>query len=111
MRGDGPVGEAQYRRGPLLGHQVAEGREESPQSRGLGRPFRGMYCRLRCLHRQVRRQYRQVRRPYRLLRRPYRLSGRELTHAPRGPMGMEPGHPAGQAGGAPPVLSRPMAAE
>ena len=33
MRGDGPVGEAQYRRGPLLGHQVAEGREESPQLR------------------------------------------------------------------------------
>ena len=33
MRGDGPVGEAQYRRGPQLGHQVAEGREESPQLR------------------------------------------------------------------------------
>ena len=41
MRGDGPVGEAQYRRGPLLGHQVAEGREESPQLRGLHRQFRG----------------------------------------------------------------------
>ena len=56
MRGDGPVGEAQYRCGPLLGHQVAEGGEESPQPRGLRRPFRGMYCRLCCLHRQIRRR-------------------------------------------------------
>ena len=39
-RGDGPIGEAEYRRGPLLGHQVGEGREESPQSWGLRLRFR-----------------------------------------------------------------------
>ena len=44
MRGDGPGGEAQYRRGPLLGHQVAEGREEPPQFRELRQPFRGCAC-------------------------------------------------------------------
>ena len=114
-RGEGPVGKAEYRRGPLLGHQVGEGREESPQSRGLRlrfrvlrfwlrvlrrrlhRQFRGMYGRLRCLHGQV--------------RRPCRLSGREPTHPLRRPMGMQSGHPAWQAGRATPALSRPMAAE
>ena len=105
MRGDGPVGEAQYRRGPLLGHQVAEGREESPQSR-LGPRLRAPRAAP-----AVPPAVPAGPRPYRLLRRTYRLSGRELAHAPRGPMGMESGHPAGQAGRAPPALSRPMAAE
>ena len=90
MRGDGPVGEAQYRCGPLLGHQVAEGREESPQ-------FRGPRQQLRGLRRQI--------------RWPYRLAGRELAHAPRRSMGRESGHPQGRAGEAPPAPSRPMAAE
>ena len=47
MRGDGQVGEAEYRRGALLGHQVAEGREESPQLRGR---FRDVSKQFRALH-------------------------------------------------------------
>ena len=97
MRGDGPVGEAQYRRGPLLGHQVAEGREESPQFRL--QQFRDCQA----VSRDA------VRCP--AVRRRYRLSGRGLAHAPRGPMGMESGHPVGPSGQGPPALSRPMATE
>ena len=86
MRGDGPVGEAQYRRGPLLGRQVAEGREESPQLRCPRPQIRGLrrqFCRL---YRQLRRQYRQLRRQYRQLRRLYRQL-RRITGCSAGPTG------------------------
>ena len=52
MRGEGPVGQPQYRRGPLIGHQVGEGRQEPPQFRGL----------------------------HRAPQRPHRLPGGELSH-------------------------------
>ena len=64
MRGDGPVGEAQYRRGSLLAHQEAEGGEESPQFRGLHRRFRGLQRRLRGLPRLFHREFAHFLAPY-----------------------------------------------
>ena len=97
MRGDGPVGEAQYRRGPLLGHQVAEGREEPPQLRGLRQQFR-----------ELRDSFAAV--PAAAPATGPGGSANSLVRS-EAPMGTESGHPAGRAGRAPPALSRPMATE
>ena len=97
MRGGGQVGEAQYRRGPLLGGQVAERRKESSQ---LSRPR----PQIRGLRRSFRRLDRQFRRHDRLLARARRgFSSREPAHASGDLMRKSPGVlRAGRGGPRPP---------